>query len=264
MLAQRIITASLLGPVFFGAIWWGSEFSNEMLMVILSVLFWYEYYRMFGLPGGFHTLIYILIGILPWLIGLFLGHPLQFLSWAFCYIFLGLFHLLIRFTMVENPFDVLALGFAGHMYIGLFLFSALSISILEGGKRPIIFLLLTVFSGDIFAYFGGKYLGRHKLCPAISPKKTVEGAIFGLVASMVAGPLWAHYVMKDMDMVSAILLSALIGVVAQFGDILESIMKRTSGIKDSGALLPGHGGFLDRFDGVILATPVLYLALQVF
>jgi phosphatidate cytidylyltransferase len=118
-------------------------------------------------------------------------------------------------------------------------------------------LLAVVWVGEAAAYYGGRTLGRHPLAPGISPKKTVEGAFAGLIGSVTAGVVLGVYLT---DHSSGPLLAAafLAGLAAQAGDLAESALKRSAGVKDSSAILPGHGGMLDRLDGILFAAPVLY------
>ena len=118
-------------------------------------------------------------------------------------------------------------------------------------------LLATVWFGDAAAYYGGRMMGRHPLAPVISPKKTVEGAFAGLIGSVIAGVLMG-IALTDVSsgaLVGGTLLAASAG---QAGDLAESALKRSAGVKDSSGLLPGHGGMLDRIDSVLFAAPVLY------
>lgn len=147
------------------------------------------------------------------------------------------------------------------------------------GAFLIIYLLLIVWAGDIFAYFVGKSLGRHLMSPRISPKKTWEGAFASLAASLIIGALLfnyagqissallsAHLIDKKDGLFSLqkpllwpiLLLSAVINIAAQLGDLVESLIKRGAGVKDSGSLLPGHGGMLDRIDALLFAAPILW------
>jgi phosphatidate cytidylyltransferase len=134
--------------------------------------------------------------------------------------------------------------------------------------------MLVVWSGDIFAYFVGKTFGRHKMAPRISPGKTWEGAAASMFASVGVGlllslfwgqkipPLFQNYqAFVSWGMSSPILaVSALLNIAAQLGDLVESAIKRGAGVKDSGAILPGHGGMLDRIDALLFAAPVLWIS----
>jgi len=147
------------------------------------------------------------------------------------------------------------------------------------GAFLILYLLLLVWAGDIFAYFVGRSLGRHLMSPRISPRKTWEGALASLIASLAVGMLLYKYALpistallnahlierKDglfalekAPVWPILLLSGVINIAAQLGDLVESLIKRGAGVKDSGTLLPGHGGVLDRVDALLFAAPVLW------
>ncbi len=142
-----------------------------------------------------------------------------------------------------------------------------------------IYTLLAVWAGDIFAYFVGKSLGRHRMSPEISPKKTWEGAVASILASIIVGMLWIQHApgissallrvglidrrdgmfgLEQPPLWPIILLSAVVNIAAQLGDLVESLIKRGAGVKDSGTILPGHGGMLDRIDAMLFAVPVVW------
>jgi len=147
----------------------------------------------------------------------------------------------------------------GITYIPLSL-SLLAVIRNEPDGMVFIFLLLgIIFAGDISAFYVGTYLGRHKLNPAISPGKTFEGAFGGLSGNLVAGGIGVAFFMPSISWGAGILFFLAAGVAGQVGDLFESELKRSSDIKDSGGLLPGHGGFLDRIDALLFASPVAYL-----
>jgi phosphatidate cytidylyltransferase len=125
----------------------------------------------------------------------------------------------------------------------------------------ILYVLAVVWMGDTMAYFAGRAFGRRKLHPRVSPKKTVEGAIGGLAGSVVGGLMMVALLDLPIGFVKAAVLAVLGGALAQLGDLAESLVKRACGVKDSGTLLPGHGGMLDRVDGVVFAFPFFAWAL---
>lgn len=154
------------------------------------------------------------------------------------------------------------------------------------GAILLVYVLLVVWAGDTTAYFVGRVFGRHLMTPRVSPKKTWEGAVGSMLGSLVVG--WAflanaqpissallqahlierrdgYFALQPWPLVTILVLSAVINVGAQLGDLVESLIKRGAGVKDSGALLPGHGGMLDRIDALLLAAPVIwfYAALRV-
>jgi phosphatidate cytidylyltransferase len=125
--------------------------------------------------------------------------------------------------------------------------------------RWILLLLCIVFSGDTAALYVGTLIGRHKLAPAISPGKTVEGAVGGLAVGLLVGLLAKHLLLPALPWGTAVGFCLLVGVAGQVGDLFESALKRSSDVKDSGSILPGHGGVLDRIDALLFAAPVAYL-----
>jgi phosphatidate cytidylyltransferase len=147
------------------------------------------------------------------------------------------------------------------------------------GAIWVIYTLLAVWAGDIFAYFVGKSLGRHRMSPRISPKKTWEGAIASILATIIIGTLWFQHApgissvllskglidrrsgmfgLEQPHLWPIVLLSAAVNLAAQLGDLVESFIKRGAGVKDSGSILPGHGGMLDRIDAMLFAVPVVW------
>ncbi len=151
----------------------------------------------------------------------------------------------------------------GLVYVALF--PALAIQILhEAGWQPLLYLLVTVFFGDIFAFFFGLYWGGKKLFPQISPNKTISGSFGGLVGSLVCGGIYLFVFSNLRDPFLIFFLCVAIGAFAQLGDFFESLLKRIAGKKDSGAIMPGHGGLLDRLDGVYFGAPVLYFFCSFF
>lgn len=129
------------------------------------------------------------------------------------------------------------------------------------GQKVVLLLFLVIWAGDICAFLVGRSLGRYLLFPRVSPKKTVEGGVAGLVGSLLVAGAFAHWFWRAADLKTVFLLAALIAVAGQVGDLVESALKRCAGLKDSAALLPGHGGLLDRIDSLLFGVPVLWVAL---
>lgn len=127
----------------------------------------------------------------------------------------------------------------------------------ETGADLLMLLFVIIWTGDTFAFLVGKSMGRHKLA-AVSPKKTVEGAIGGLVAGIVAAVVCHYSFVPQVPVVHAAVLGALVGILGQIGDLCESILKRAAKLKDSGNIIPGHGGILDRIDSLLFGAPAMY------
>jgi phosphatidate cytidylyltransferase len=130
-------------------------------------------------------------------------------------------------------------------------------------KYLIMGIFIMIWMNDSFAYLVGKTLGKHKLYPAVSPKKTIEGSLGGLVFTLVAAFVLGRYA-PVLNTVQWLILALVVVVTGGFGDLIESKFKRAAGVKDSGAILPGHGGMLDRLDSLVFAAPFAYLTLIIF
>ncbi|MEK6790421.1 MAG: phosphatidate cytidylyltransferase [Deltaproteobacteria bacterium] len=126
------------------------------------------------------------------------------------------------------------------------------------GRLWLLLLLIVIWANDTFAYFTGSLIGKHKLSPEISPGKTVEGALGGLVGGGMVAYIFNYYVHLETTVYLIIALSIVIGIAGIFGDLAESLLKRSAGVKDSGSLIPGHGGILDRIDSLLFPAPILY------
>jgi len=150
-----------------------------------------------------------------------------------------------------------ALGGVG-MGLGGMTYCSLTLGCLVLMPRDLIVLLFAIiWIGDTAAYYGGRALGRHLLAPKVSPKKTVEGAVAGLVASVVIGVLGGVWLLGE-PWLNLAGIAASTAIVGQLGDLAESVLKRSAGVKDSSSILPGHGGILDRLDSLFFAAPVFY------
>jgi phosphatidate cytidylyltransferase len=155
----------------------------------------------------------------------------------------------IRFAMASFGVPWATLGDTGHtVMLGL-------------GSRLLLLLFLVIWAGDICAYLVGRPLGRRPFFARISPRKTWEGAVAGLAGSLLAAWGFAHWFLTRIDLKIVFLIAAWIAIAGQVGDLVESAIKRGAHQKDSGALLPGHGGFLDRIDSLLFGAPALWLAL---
>ncbi|MBW1893287.1 MAG: phosphatidate cytidylyltransferase [Deltaproteobacteria bacterium] len=163
-----------------------------------------------------------------------------------------------KFKADPDFLDAAAKQIQGIIYVPLLLSHVILTRNGPDGAAWVFFLLFLVFFGDIGAYYAGSYFGRTRLCPSVSPGKTVEGALGGLVASISIGTLFRHFFLPHLSFGPCLLLFICVGIIAPVGDLFESMLKRKSDVKDSGAIMPGHGGLLDRIDAVLFAAPVVY------
>lgn len=165
--------------------------------------------------------------------------------------------LLYLFRINERKLEDALATITGIFYIVFFCYHIALISQWDVMGRMVWLVVITAFGTDIMAYFSGYALGKHKLCPNISPKKTIEGSIGGTLGSVILCGIFGYFFAPGM-LVHCLVVGLLGGVISQFGDLTASIFKRKMGIKDYGNLIPGHGGILDRFDSVLFTGPLVY------
>lgn len=176
--------------------------------------------------------------------------------------FMGIFFcsmaILIRgkFTELSSLVNYQAKGVLGFFYVGLLPALGCRLAFLPNGIIWFCTMLAIVFAGDTFAYLVGVRFGKTKLMPTLSPKKTVEGSLGGLAGSVIAG-YFASLYLPHVNVMGLMALALIVGAFAQIGDLFESLLKRVANMKDSGSIMPGHGGALDRIDGVLFATPLM-------
>lgn len=169
------------------------------------------------------------------------------------------------FAASSKPFENIAFSMLGIVYIGIPTTLLVSMPLTDAsGTQVILAILLMVWASDVFAYLLGSKIGKHKMFPRISPKKTWEGTFSGVIGAILTGIL-CFYVFPDVrfELWMWIVLGAVCTIFGILGDLVESMLKRSLGIKDSGTILPGHGGFLDRFDAFIFAVPFAVFAMKV-
>jgi phosphatidate cytidylyltransferase len=162
---------------------------------------------------------------------------------------------------LQDVLPAMAISSAGMLFVALPFSYLVRINEIEPqprGREVILFTLVLIWAGDVLAYFVGKTFGRMPMAPALSPKKTWEGALANLFASLLVAVFFARWM--QVDVVMLLVVAALGNIAGQMGDLIESAYKRGAAVKDSGTLLPGHGGMLDRIDALILASPVVWAA----
>ena len=159
----------------------------------------------------------------------------------------------------DASLDNLGITLLGVLYVPFLLFH---VSYLDGSIY-IWLIFIIAFGTDTFAYLAGNFFGKRKLCPKISPKKTIEGSIGGILGSLILTVIYSLYIGNN-TMWKLMILSVLVSIISQMGDLVGSRIKRMTGIKDFGKIMPGHGGIIDRFDSIILAAPVIYYFVRYF
>ena len=176
-----------------------------------------------------------------------------YMLWFFGVVLVSLLYL---FNIENRKLEDAMATITGIFYVVFFSFHVTLVDQTEYSSM-VWLIVITAFGTDVMAYFSGYLLGKHKLCPKISPKKTIEGSIGGILGSVILSGIFGYFVMPDL-IVHCLIIGVLGGIVSQFGDLTASIFKRKMGIKDYGNLIPGHGGILDRFDSVLFTGPMVY------
>lgn len=257
MFAKRVLTAAVLVPLLVAVTLYGKGWPFVLLTGGAAALCAAEYFRMF-FPASRDRAVGVAVTVLAYAAGALLPGPAVAAVLSLC---VGL--AAFRFLPGEDPPEAktrsAGLAALGVVYVGGFLSAWPRVIRTPGGEHWVLFGIIAVAAGDTAAYFTGRALGKRKLAPAVSPNKTVEGAVGGLAASVLCGAAYAALALPFVPTWYTALAAAVVGVAEQGGDLFESLLKRAAGVKDSGTLLPGHGGMFDRADGVIGAGPALYL-----
>ncbi len=260
-LLKRILFAVPAAILFLGSMWLGGWVFKGVL-IIIGLFIQFEIIRLLNkaeVPTD---------RIFPYSIGLWVM-LFPFVPFA-AEIGLGLFLFFIAiqtFNTRERSFNELTSTFFAGIYAPLGLLTLMLIRDFgsnEQGFALALTIVLMIWGGDIFAYMGGKTFGKRPLASVISPKKTIEGFLFGFVGCTVGLAASIYFIPFDspLKMFTGLPLVLVIGIFGPVGDLIESKMKRKAGVKDSSSLLPGHGGFFDRFDALILASPAMFIYIR--
>jgi phosphatidate cytidylyltransferase len=262
-LKQRLITGLIAGTFLLALMILGSYWFTA-LIVALTVVGYDEYMRMLKLKQSRHLYLLGLIGVIiiavPW-------HQFgieQTLSWEkIIWLFMFVFLTTTVLTKNKVSLDQAGLVFIGIVYLGLGFHYIMETRLLDShGLFWTLLVLICIWSADSGAYFGGVLFGKHLLWPAISPKKTYEGAIGGIILAVFVTLIFSYTYPDLLSLMQAIILGVVIAIVGQLGDFIQSAYKRAKEIKDTGTIFPGHGGVLDRVDSWLIVFPfVHFLAL---
>jgi len=252
---SALIMLPLLAVIYFGGIW---LVATCFVIGILGVREFFKGFESLEIKPSFPIAVLSTMG----LYGIFLlGGKTE---WYQCWWFLSvLISLLYLFNIDKRKLEDAMATITGIFYVVYFSFHVVLVGNTGSASILVWLIVLSAFGSDVFAYFTGMAIGRHKLCPMISPKKTIEGAIGGVVGSILIcggfGFIFAHQYF-----VHCLVIGAIGAVISQCGDLTASIFKRKMGLKDYGNLIPGHGGILDRFDSVLFTAPAVYYYIHLF
>jgi phosphatidate cytidylyltransferase len=256
-LIKRVATAAVGIPLFVWIVVGAPRVLFALLVVVLSGAAAFELMRMFERAGRSP---YSRMGVV--------GAVVVTASFAMPGLpgFTGLVLTLAIMAVLSVPVwrgeglaaERVALTMLAIVYVGWLLGHGLSFETLPDGSAVVLFLVGTTWAGESAAYAVGSLLGRHQLAPSISPRKTVEGAAGQFLVSIAAAAGFGAWLLPHWSLSTATLAGAMLGIVGQIGDLVESVIKRSLGAKDTGGLIPGHGGVLDRLDGLMFNAPALF------
>ncbi|MCC6141505.1 MAG: phosphatidate cytidylyltransferase [Nitrospira sp.] len=255
--ARRVYTALIGIPIVYAIIRYLPPWGLTFLVVTGGVIALLELTRM----GFGERRNPALTGLALGLTGLLIVRP----HWALsieALLLSGLAAVLVAMLWsshaIASRFHDAAVAIFGPLYIGLTLGTLVSTRALPSGEWLIVFIAVVTWASDIGAYYAGTLWGRHPLAPTISPKKSMEGLAGGLALAMAAALLTQFWLIPELTMFHALMLGLLMTGTGLVGDLCESVIKRAVGVKDSGGILPGHGGMLDRLDSLLFTAPTFY------
>jgi phosphatidate cytidylyltransferase len=277
----RILTAAVLIPIVVALVWWGPLPLLAAIAAVVAILALVEFFAL-GDGLGFHAFrkwtILCAAGLFyaQYSASLIETHTLSgeisivrdaaqgaistdvvFLIFLFGAVGIGL----ATRRPLHEVLPAISISSAGLLLIALPFSYIVRVDEIEGtGRQLVLFTLVLIWVGDMLAYFVGRSLGRFPMAPALSPNKTWEGAVANLVGSLLVAVGYCY--LTNADLVSFLLIAGVANIAGQMGDLIESAYKRGAAVKDSGGLLPGHGGVFDRIDSLILASPVVWLLYQ--
>ncbi len=256
MLKERILSAVVLIPLAFALLYLGGWWFTA-LVVLFGILASYEAYAMLR-RKGYRPFTYWGMAVVVGLVLLVARDPQE--RWLPHALTLVVLLTLVRALAhrTEAPATDWALTVAVALYLGGLMRYALLLREYTNGLQWVVAALLTTWITDTGAYFVGLSIGKHRMAPRLSPKKTWEGAIGGWIIGVLGAVLVGWVLLPFLTLWQMVVLGVVVSTVAPFGDLAESMFKRQCGVKDSGNLIPGHGGALDRIDSLLFVFPVVY------
>ncbi len=254
----RIISAVVGIPILIGILTWGGT-PLMLALGLVMIIGLREFYQALS-KKGFHPVEGVGYVFTVFLVfSLYRGEDWASLGIYGAFLLTTLVLLLQEKRSLQDGIFTLY----GILYIPILMSYILRVDLLESPPYVIWVIFIIAFATDTFAYFSGMFLGKHKLCPRVSPKKTIEGSIGGLTGTVIACGVFAYFILPE-ALASFMILGAIGSATAQMGDLSASMVKRWTGIKDFGKIMPGHGGVLDRFDSIIFTAPLVYYYITLF
>ena len=257
----RELTALVLAPLAIYIIWWSPQYVYDAVIGLIASLALYEF-LVLGVRKGYQLPIVLCILVMLFIILAFVLEPISVEMGVFLTLLVIPAWYVFSRRSLDDALPSSAIAIMATLYVGMLGGSLIRLrnDFPSGiGPKLVLFLLLVVWLGDAGAYYIGKQFGRHPMSPRISPKKTIEGGIGGIVTAIITAVVIHFTFFKEIPLVHAIIAGIVLSIAGVVGDLAESMWKRSAAVKDSGTLIPGHGGFLDRFDSIFFTAPILYV-----
>lgn len=257
MLKKRVITGLWSIPLLIAIVWFDKPLPwFTILVAVWGLLAVFEFYRMVAVSKSSALTYFGLTWTLLFILSPHFDYDFLIPLLLTSAVVLSMI-LLVLHPRKERAFIDWVWTVAGMIYVG-WLSSYLVALRLDAGRNWVFFALFTTFGSDTAAFFVGGAIGRHRLAPRISPSKTWEGSIAGVFGAVIVSLVVVTLLGLPLGYGQAVLLGLLVSIFGQLGDLVESLLKRNMGVKESGKLLPGHGGMLDRMDSIVFAGIVVY------
>ena len=255
----REMTAVVLGPLAVWIVGWSHPWVFNGAIALIAILALHEF-LVLGRKKGYTIPVSLCILIALFIIAAFVLEEVSVEVGMFTTLLVIPASYVFSKSDLDEALPSSAVAVMGTMYVGMLAGCLVRLrDDFPDGPNLVFFLLLVVWLGDAGAYYTGKRFGRTKLSPRISPKKTVEGLIGGVMMSIITAVVIHLTFFPEFPLLAAIVMGAVLSVAGVIGDLAESMWKRSAAVKDSGSLIPGHGGFLDRFDSILFIAPILYV-----
>jgi len=254
----RAPTALVAAPAAIWITGWGPVWLFNATIAIVCVLAMYEFLAL-GKAKGYDVPTVLCIAIMLLIMAAFILDDLSVELGMFAALLIIPASYVFSNKSLEDSLPSSAVAVLATTYVGMLGGSLIRLhNDFPEGYKLVFFLLLVVWLGDSGAYYVGKQFGKHKLSPRISPKKTIEGLVGGITASILTALVIHFTFFPKFPLLHAIIAGVILSFAGVIGDLAESMWKRSAAVKDSGTLIPGHGGFLDRFDSILFTAPILY------
>ena len=258
---KRVLSAIVFLPFFLLILIKGASFHFFLIVLLTSIVGIGEFFsfKKDFISGDLKAFGYLWAALI--LIAAFLGDYLYINVALAGGVVISLFLVLRRKYDFRLVIDDIGFLFTAVLYVAFLMSHLLFIREMPGGGLFVLFLFVMIWSNDTLAYYTGMTIGKRKLYPEISPGKSIEGFVGGFAGTITASVIFSRLFLSEFRLTDSILIGIIIGIIGPLGDLCESMFKRAYGVKDSGSVIPGHGGILDRVDSLLLSAPVMYFFL---